>query len=358
MGKKKDSTITFNRADFLEVLKLMELASSKDVKLVEYADNLLFLKDYIAAYDGTKYVLMEVKTGLEGSVKLNEFKTYLGRMAEEEIEFSMKKNQLVVQTKETPFSFGLSWYDPGQTHDLIKTLIKQEKDIKWKRMPKDLASALVLCSFSASKDIKKGPLCGVYLDGKDVISSDNYRISWYERKQGMAGGPYLIPARSTVNLLLFDTKEYAINERWAHFKGAGFIYGTQLMGPENFPGAKATKFFPQKTGKGLALPKEELITALDDALVMLQDENILSKQCQISVEAKKIKVDVERKGYGWYKRAVKFKGTGIKKPITFKINPVFLKEVIKRDMTFNPNSENKNIALFLMEDYKHLISLG
>jgi len=224
-------------------------------------------------------------------------------------------------------------------------------DLSWRDFPSEVGRAMGLCAFTASKDLVKSNLSGVWVGDGDVMSSDNYRISWFQLGGAGIKRNFLVPARQAVHLLDLDLDRYSLTESWVHFGGAGLFYSIQLLG-EGFP-QESRDFFPSTYGNGFEIPKQ-LTGVLNKVLILLQDDPLLDKYVDLSFEEDRVVCSVEKKDVGWIREELPIQ-TGPKEPIVLSINPIFLREVLRYATKMVPVDENK--AMFVSNNFKQLIIL-
>lgn len=333
--------------DLLEILDILKPGLSSG-GLQEEADHYLFMGDKVATFNGSICVVADFSIGFEGSVKALEFYKLLSGVAEKKLEIRLEKGQLMAGKKKS--SFGLSYCEPGKSHEIVKSLYK--KDLNWRPLNEEVKRAIGLCAFSSSKDMTKPALAGVFVGGGDVMSSDNYRISWFQFEEGGIKRSFLIPAQAAAYLIQYDLKEYALEESWVHFRGNEVYYGSRLLDNE-FP-QKAKEFFPEKDLEGFEVP-EALSAALDKAMILLQEDPLLDKEVNLSFRRDSILCESNKKGVGWVEEEVPLKG-GPEEDIKLSVNPVFLKEILKYTTQVIPVDENR--LMFLSGNFRHLIALG
>ena len=343
---KTEGKDKFNRQELLKALdKLKPGLSSRGI--VEQTTHYLFMDDRIVTYNDELCLMAEYPIGFKGSVRAEEFYKLLTKSSAKEISLDLKEEQLMVKAGKS--SFGLAYMEEEQLHEKVQSL--EIDELKWKTLPEELKDALVLCSFSASKDMTKPALTGVYVGGRDVLSSDNYRISWYQMKEEMRR-KFLVPASSVVHLVNYEVLEYCLTGSWVHFKGKGLVFSARLLS-EEFP-VKAKEFFPEEAGEEFELPKE-LSGVLDKAMVLLQDDFLLDKEVKLFFTEKEVICEVEKKDLGWLKEEVPLK-SGPKEQIQIEINPIFLKEILKK--TSKVSLVGEGGILFTSPNFRHLIALG
>jgi len=346
MTKRKTIAIEkkggFNRLDLLTVLDSLKPGLSNREET-----SYLFMKDRIATYNDELCLVADYPIGFEGSVRAEELYKLLMKTSAKEINLDLEEQQLKVKAGKS--SFGLAYREGSEIQEKVESL--KHKELKWRPLSKELKDAMVLCSFSASKDMTKPALTGVYVGGGEVLSSDNYRISWYKVEEGIRRS-FLVPATSIVHLIGYEMKEYCLMDSWIHFSDGKLHFSARLLS-EEFP-TKAREFFPEETEEGFELPKE-LSGVLDKAMVLLQDDFLLDKAVKLTFTEKDVSCRVDKMDVGWFLESVPLE-RGTKGQIEIEINPVFLKEILKRTSTVSLMGEDK--VLFTSGNFRHLIALG
>lgn len=340
---------SIKKEDLLRALDRVKLGLSAKGMVETEFEQYLFMGDRIATCGEDVCIVVPFPIGFSCSVRANELYKLISGFTSDEILLEQKKGELTARSGKDS-SFGLAYSEPGASHEMVKSL--NHDGLKWKKLPKEVRDAIVLCSFSASKDLSKPELTGVHVRGKDVLSSDNYRISWYQLEKTKMEKEFLVPASGAVHLADYDLSHYSLTESWIHFKGEDVFFSIRLLGGE-FP-QKAMGFFPEKTKRGFELPKE-LNGILDKALVLLQDDSLLNKQVKLVFGEKEISCRVDKQDVGWFFESIPLK-KGIKEKMEVEVNPIFLKEILKRSTEVVLVDENR--MMFLSDNFKHLIALG
>ena len=335
----------FDRQELIAVLdKLKPALATKAI--VEQTTHYLFMKDRIATYNDEMCCAEKYPIGFSGSVKAEEFYKLLSKSSAKKVDLDLQEGQVKVRVGSS--SFGLAYMEEGEAHKKVSSLGHDE--LKWRPLPEDLKNGLILCSFSASKDMTRPALTGVYVSGDNVLSSDNYRISWY-RLHDELRRKFLLPASSVVHLVNYDVNEYCLTDSWMHFREGDFVFSTRLLS-EEFP-EKAKEFFPEEVGECFELP-QEMGNTLDKALVLLQDDFLLDKEVSITFSQNEVVCDVKKKDVGWLTEKTEMEA-GPKEDVSIKVNPIFLKEILKKTTKLSVISEDK--ILFMSDNFKHLIAL-
>lgn len=336
---------SINKKDLLDVLDLLKPGLSGGRSIIEQTTHYLFMKDRIATYNENVCLVVPFPIGFSGSVKAEEFYKLISKVSADKIQLTLKENQIVMRAGKS--SFGLAYEQSGEIHGMIDSL--RHNQLKWITLPEGMKEAIVLCSFSASKDVTKPGLAGVFINNDEVLSSDNYRISWSRLEKGL-GESFLIPTSSAVHLMNYDLDKFCLSESWIHFKGKNLFFSIRLL-EEEFP-EKAKEFFPKETGEEFELPKE-LAGVLDKALVLLQEDLLLDKQVSLTFEDKEILCEVEKQDLGWFKEKIAMENDVEKMEV--KVNPIFLKEILKHTTKIILVDEGR--LLFTSGNFKHLIAL-
>lgn len=338
---------SINKKDLLNVLDLLKPGLSGGKSIMEQTTHYLFMKDRIATYNEDVCLVVPFPIRFSGSVKEDEFYKLISKVSADKIQLTLEENQIIMKAGKS--SFGLAYEQPGEIHEMIDSL--EHDKLKWIPLPEGAKDAIVLCSFSASKDMTKPSLAGVFINDNDILSSDAHRISWSKLEKGLEES-FLIPASSAVHLMDYGLDKFYLSESWVHFKGKDLFFSIRRL-EEEFPDNKVKEFFPKRTKEGFGLPKE-LAGILDKALVLLQEDLLLKKQVSLTFEDKEILCEVEKQDLGWFKEKIAMENDVEKMEI--KVNPVFLKEILKHTTKIVP--VDKGRLLFTSGNFRHLIALG
>lgn len=313
------------------------------------SDHYLFMGDRVATCSEDVCVVAPFPIGFSCSVRADEFYKLVSGSASDEMLLERKKGELVVRSGGA--SFGLAYSEPGAAYEIVESM--DHDALEWEELPKDVKDAIVLCSFSASKDLSRPEMTGVRVGREEILSSDNYRISWYWLVEPRAGGPFLVPASGAVHLMGYDLDHYSLAESWVHFRGEDVFFSVRMLGGD-FPQTAAKGFFPEEMERGFKLPKD-LSGVLDRAMVLLQDDSLLDKVVGLSFTEDKIVCRVDKPDLGWFSESIALE-EGPRDGTEVDVNPVFLKEVLRRSTEVVFVDENRMV--FVSENFRHLIALG
>jgi DNA polymerase III sliding clamp (beta) subunit (PCNA family) len=344
-GEEERSAKISTLVDAIELMKpifQMKTGGAESVSVVSFSDR------FISAFNG--YQCLSVEHSVKGfptiSVDGDKLYRYLRDSKQKSFDFKVEKNQFVVETKE--YSFGLSYMlEETMSQQLVEGFKYDRKN--WKPLPEDLLEAMILCSFYAAKEEWKGSLMGVYVSGTDVLSSDNYRISWYKTK-GKIDQSFLMPAAGANILYNVKPTHYVQEDEWIHFRAEGVYYSSVLLG-ELFPKTAKT-FFPKELPRGVELP-EELGEMLNKVAIIQSEKKSLEQVVVLEIKEGRLHISAETER-GWFKTSLEIPGEAPRK-LKLKINPIFLKQAMKYATKLYIIEDTK--ALFKSENFRHIVVL-
>lgn len=336
------------RLEFIDVLAAVRPGLAKR-EIIEQATHFIFTGTEVVAYNDYICISHPLKTDFKCTVDADKLYKVLAGIDAEQIDISVDKGEFKISAKKT--KSGLSSFKEGKILEYIQGLGLKEKDKKWKKLPEGFIEGLFLCMFSASTDMTHGILTCIYLDGEDMVASDDLRISWY-KMAGSIDRKMFIPVQSAVELVKFPVVEYAVTKvegvtAWIHFRTKEHVmFSTRTIGGD-YP--SVFSHFEME-GKKLTLPKE-LQSAVKYVSVLADGA--------IDIE-KKVKVDVEKDSItctgacavGWVSRSIPVEYDG--RDFSFQINPIFLHEVLGKSVKV---LVGKQSAKFTSGKFKHVMVL-
>jgi hypothetical protein len=296
-------------------------------------------------------VIRKFDFGFNAAVQSDAFYKLISKISAKDL--IVLKNKEQIEIKAGRSRFGLACEAPEKLV-IEKVNVLDHDHMRWKKIPADLKEALVFCCFSASKHmVVKPEFTGVFVKGNSVFSSDTLRITWYTLKDAIKSS-FLVPARYIVNLNNYDISHFNIEHGWIHFKGKDLYFSICLL-EEVYPAKKAIEYFPSiKKSEVINLP-EDFDKVLDRALVLMEDDFILDKEVELVISKDSLICRLDKKQVGWYEEVVDIDRKGTEEVI-IKINPIFLKEILKHTNKMILASES--VVAFFSKDFKHLIRLG
>jgi hypothetical protein len=222
-------------------------------------------------------------------------------------------------------------------------------NIEWKKIPKDLIEGMKFCRTSASRELSEPYLTCVLVKGKDIIASDEVRISHYVMEIGVKGS-WLIPARSVNELVKTEVDKYAVSDTWLYFRGKvdkKIMCARRIS--DDYPDTK--DYFKFKALDSVTIP-ENTKDAIDYVSTMAETGEDDYKQITVSFSGNNINCRGES-DLGWAEKDVEIKKK-TKSDFTIKINPEFFKEVLSKS---NIVKVGKDRVLIEGDNFKHLVAL-
>lgn len=337
------------RDDFLAVLAAVKPGLAKR-DIIEQADHFIFTGNAVVTYNDYIHISHPFKTDFKCTVDADKLYKVLVGIKEDSIDVGIEKNELKVSTKRT--KSGLASFKEGKILDYISDLGLGGKERKWRKLPDDFVKAVFLCMFSVSRDMTHGILTCIRVSGKNVVGSDDLRISWYSLNEEISKELF-IPVQSAIELVKFPITEYAVSTvdgvtSWLHFRtGDGVTFSTRTMAGK-YPDVEP--HFDVE-GKKLSLPKELQVGV---KYVSVMTEGVIDID-------RKIKIDVEKNvitcrgdsSIGWVSRSFETEYDG--KEFSFFINPLFLSQVLDKSTKV---TVGKQSAKFVSGRFRHVMVLS
>lgn len=331
-----------NVKDLVEALSIVRPAVLNKGTLVEQANHYLFTGDEVVSYNDVISIRTPFGSDFKGSVKANLLDAVLREIDNEEVVFSLVESKFVIKSKQIKSELSVL------THlDLLDQL--PSVGTKWIDIPEGFIKGISLCRFSASKDMTQPILSCVGIDGGNIFSSDDVRISWAVFK-GKKKEKFLIPASAVDELVKFSIFKYQIEESWIHFKtDKGAVFSSRRV-EGKYP--DPSKFFDVQ-GVEINFPTElkEVVDSIgrfsegklvfDNLISLSLDKNFIVCKADFSEGFVEKKIEIGKKSL-------------VRTPIEFKINPYFLSEVLEKSTKF---VLGKSVGLFESEGFKHVMSL-
>jgi hypothetical protein len=304
--------------------------------LIEGFGNYSLDNDYIRTYNDHICISYPFKTNVVASIKADDLNAVLNKIDGETVELSVVDNSLLIGGGNTKAG-------------LIKTDTVKHIPISgvWKDLPEGFKNGLALCSFSAADTMSMGILYCIFVNKTKLYSSDNYRISRYELKDGI-DDVFLIPAKSAEEVIKFPFNKYLLDESWVHFKSdSGVIFSCRIVSGVY----KDVDRFFEVEGKEFTLP-ENIKKYVDSSLVMADGKREFEKKIEMTISKDQIILRGET-DTGWIESKVPCQ-LDIEDSFKVAINPVFLNEVLNKSTSI---VVREGRALFKSENFQHVMVL-
>jgi hypothetical protein len=342
-----------NRLELLEGLKsVLPGVDQKGTVLLEGANTFIFDTDWIKSFNNNLSVSYAFSSGIKCSVKAEEFFKAINKMTGIEIFMKLEDEKLIVKNTKTKLAMQVSNDQIGEYIDNFKL-----ENLDWKEIPKDFFAGIQQCLFSASSQSSSGVLNAIYINGKNIISSDNYRISWYFLEAEMED--LLLPLAAAKELCKINNlTQYCIGESWAHFANESIVISIRVM-LGDYPMDSIKDFFEIDKSQKYIFPKEigesldrtEILSSIDpegnyDDFVSIFTQDIKKEGTFLIIKGERT--------YGSIYDKIKIDPKTFPTDIILKISPKFLHNIIDHSCEFQ--LKEKNLILFSTNKFKHLIS--
>lgn len=340
----------FKKDELLDVLYTVKPGLAKKA-IVEQATHFIFTGEDVCTYNDQVSISCPIETDFKCSVPADKFYDVLSKIDSDEIDISLKDNELIIKGKKVKSGLSISTED-----EVIKILDEMDfpDDKDWKKLPTDFIDGIKLCMFSVSKDISHPYLSNILVYDNNIMSSDDNRISLYEMKSKIKDR-FLIPGTSITSLIDFDIKEYFLGESWIYFvTDDDVIFCSRIVNNETGMSnmIEAEDYFDFDHIQ-LELP-DELLKAIDTTSILADGEFDIDKRIDIIIENGVIKCRGEKQEIGWIEVEEKINNFKNNEKIEITINPIFLQQILKKSLIMNYGDDR---ALFISDNFKHLISL-
>ena len=304
-----------SKQKFSDALNLLRPGLA-DKEIISQSASFVFHSGRIYTYNDMIAVSVPFESDLEGAVPGGALVKLLDKMKQEDVDVSIVENQLIVKAGNIAAGLRIE----SEITLPIDELVVPEK---WSALPEDFIPALRFCVFSASSDTSKPVLTCIHIVEYHVESCDNYRVTRYfldKEKMKKPLGNLLIPQSSVASLINYKVKGYGVTDGWAHFESEGIVFSCRTYA-EEYP---AVEKLLKVSGTKLSLP-EGIAEAADRASIFTTGKKQTDEVASIKMQSGGLTIEGMGDG-GWYKEKLKSNYKG--EPVTFSVNPHFLKEAV------------------------------
>jgi DNA polymerase III sliding clamp (beta) subunit (PCNA family) len=344
---------TLERKYLLDTLNKAK-AGLSDIEFITQSNTFVFKNGKVTTFNADIAVTMPIKLSVKGAVSAKELLGILAKIKSKEIEISTTQNEFIIRTK--PHKSSQEIIEAGiRLDEDIKLPIEdmfEEKEIDfldWQPLKQEVIDGIDFCKFSASKNENKGVLCSIHLKDNFLQTCDNYRYTHYTfSKKYFKGKSILIPINSAKEIAKYkDIEKYALTENWIHFMlKEGAIVSCRLMHGK-FPDVLATN---KDNPVEVKFPADTT-ALLDKATVFVDSSSYDTEAVHIIFGRKTMRIECRGpSGRFEGKTRITYKGT----PISFSINPSFLKQIIAHDTEI---FLHERIMQFKGKNYEHVVAL-
>lgn len=352
------------KKELVESLKACMPGIETGNAVLQGADSFVFHNGKIFTYNDIISVTVPInqegllEEEIEGAVKAEEFFKIISKFPADEIKFTItEEGTWLLKCGKAKAEMALLNFD---FETRLKNIAPDENS--WQELNDDFVAALGICKMSANKT----QLSGIYIEGKDVVSTDGNQMNCYEMKK-LNLPKFWISDNSANELLKLDKLvAMQLQGTWAHFKSEnGTIFSIKTLQADTFPYSKIKNIIdtsdPKKAELHAKFPKD-LFAAIDRAVSFSIDISEHSA-VRLVISKEKIEVSAERSS-GKYNEKVAWEEE-IKnefEPFTVYVDANMMAFVAQRTVEFyllkGPVRNGKSLPrlLFVTDASKHLIA--
>lgn len=340
----KDLIMKIKKNEFIKKLEAVKPGlSNKDI--IEFSDSFCFSNNSLITYNDFICVKCPIDIDIEGTVVADRFHKIVQQIEPDVdgyINLKIKDNDIIVKSKKAKAGVPINHKGKLSLTELGKI------PSKWHKLPKTFQQAIRLSAFSASNDASKPVLTCLHIN-KNIVQSSNGERGFQYFMDGKVKQEFLLPVFSVPALLNHPIKKYNVSKNWIHFKtDDNVIISSRMYAETNYPD---TDFLFNIKGKKFSFPIK-LRQVLERCIIFIGEDD--EENVEIDIK-KKMMVVSSRSSMGWFKEKVPTKS---KKEINIKINPFFLKDILKQNMTaIIHQSDSRCLMKFTSDDWQYVINI-
>ena len=167
--------MTIQKKQLLDALKLAMPGIETGTATLQGSDAFVFHNGNIFSYNDSISVSVPlsqaglVEENLEGAVKAEEFFKVIGKFPGDEISFVANEGSWILKSGKAKAEMTLMDFD-------FETRLKGiEPSEDWVTITEDFITGLAICKMTNNKS----PLSGIYINGKEIFSTDGWQINRY-----------------------------------------------------------------------------------------------------------------------------------------------------------------------------------
>lgn len=328
--------------ELLDVLMKVKPGLSSN-EIIEQSMHFCFQDGVVRTYNDQIAISCPFDSDITGAVSANEFFSLIEKLSPEDIELTVKGDELKVRGGKT------------------KAMIKMSPDIKlidididgikrWHKLPDDFLEVIKFCLFSASTNLADSEFTCLYVSGDRVLSCDTFRATEMTM-DGEVFKEFMLPAKAVRELIKYEElKTYALNDNWLHFKDRwGAIFSCRVVAFGENRLKDVSSFFKVK-GKKVQLPSD-FKNIVDRAQTLTVEAFEQERSVELEIAEGKITVRGES-DMGYVEESVKtnYKGRGI----NVNVHPECLMQILEH---LNDVVIGESTLLFEGDNFKHVVKL-
>ena len=234
---------------------------------------IMFTGTDIITYNDQICVLCPFETDFEAAINHKDLLKVVNKISTETFDMTLNENEVRIKAKGTKAGFNVVLEDEisEKLNGLIAQIPNAENGLEWHDLPSEFMKGALLCLPAASTDQSQGVLTCLYTNGKDLLCSDNQRVSWYEMSEDL-GAEFFNKATVLKEISQFDFKKFFVSDSWVNFiTDNDVIFSVRLIKGKPIDYYKKV-FDGFSGGKSIELP-EGLREIIEGASVMAAEDD-------------------------------------------------------------------------------------
>ena len=310
-----------NKKELQEALSIVKPGLSNK-EMIEQSTSFAFIKGKVITYNDEISISHPIEgIDIEGAIQAEELYGLLGKLKQDEIDISIKGNELILQAEKIKAGVSLQ-------EKITLPLMDDIKEIsEWKELPPDFIEAMKFTIGSCSNDMSQPVLTCLHINKNGYIeSSDNFRLVKFVLKEEILIDTFLLPVTSVIQVIKLNPVKIAEGKGWVHFQTEEKTIISCRILEDKYP--NTLKFYDVQ-GMTFDFPKTTL-EALERASVFAKRDYFLDESIEIHIENKKLIIK-SKSDSGWFEEKLNIRYTG--KPIIFVVTPHLLKDILIKTNT-------------------------
>lgn len=350
-----------------ELVKCLQMAMpgiESGSAVLQGADCFVFYDGKIFTYNDSISVTVPISSeglleeGVEGCVKAEEFFKTVSKLPGDEIKFSVtEKGTWLLKCGKAKLEMTLLDFDYKTR---LKNIAPKEDD--WINLSDDFISGVSVCKMAANKT----QLSGVYIEGRDIVSTDGNQMNCYTFKNLELPKVWISDSSAAELIKLNKLVAVQVQDTWVHFKSEdGTLFSIKTLQAAGFPYEKIKSIIDTSDIKKAILhakfPKE-MFSSIDRAVSFSMNISECSA-VRLVISKEKIIVSSER-NTGKYNEKVSWEEEINQdfEPFTVYVDAQMMQFMAQRTVEFyllkGPVKNGKSLPrlLFVTDSSKHLLA--
>lgn len=353
--KERIKGLDVNRKELINAIKIVLPGTNHTVGEPCW---ILFDSSWLRTFNDDLSFSYWVETGVTGVVSAKDLHKVLTKMKGESIQIISDTKSISLTDSRT--TLRLTQFPEDAVEKLKNKIVSLETEgLNWQPVPKGFVEGLPSCLFKEGKDSPYGKLYGVVFVGRNIIATDNYRISRYQMESSISNKPFRLSTRDLSKL----NKEFeyvAIKGDWFHLKSKdNLIASVRMMPIRDYPLDDVMKIFDEVgSGDDSEIYKfpEDLKKSIELTTILAgigEDELNFSTQISLWREGAYLLVK-GRNNVGEVVDRIPWSEGVLPEGVQMQMSPLFLKKVLPITRCFKL-APTRNLVIFVAPNFSYLI---